>query len=216
MYMNNLLKVFTPKYYSMFPFFEKNAGNLVAAAEQLKLLMQTSDPEKQAEITKHISELEKNGEKITNDTCAFLSTLFIVPFDREDISELANKINDVLDYISSTGRMVKLYKLNEKYSVYIEMAEIIYLASKKISNCFEHLKDINSYKGLIIKGCENIRNLEKRADEIFYTGILNLFIEKENVIRLTKKKDILDRLMKCIHKTNAVVEVLRNIQLKVS
>ena len=213
---NNLLNLFAPKYYSMFPFFEKNAANLLAASEQLKLLMQTSEPEMQAEIIKRIGELEKTGEKITKDTYAFVNTLFIIPFDREDLSDLVNKIDDVLDYINRIAKMVKLYKFTEVYQVYSEMAEIVCLALKEISDCLEHLKDINSYKNLIIKGCGNIKDLEKRSDEIFYSGILNLFIDRSNAIGLTKKKDILDTFMKCISEIKAVAEVLRTIQIKVA
>jgi uncharacterized protein len=211
-----ILNVFTPKYFSLFPLFEKNAVNLVEASEQLKLLMVTSDPEKQGEIVNRIRELEKTGEKVSKDTYTFLHTLFVIPFDREDISELINKIDDVLDYINSIARMVKLYKIAETYPVYSEMAEVVCLAAKEISNCLEHLKDINSYKSLIINGCANIRDLEKSADEIFYSGILNLFIDRANAIGLTKRKDILDTFMKCIGETKEVAEVLRTIQIKVA
>ncbi len=211
-----LRSVFTPKYYSLFPFFERNGENLVEAAEQLKLLMKTNAPGMQEEITRRISELEKNGGKIVNDTCARLKTVFIIPFDREDISELVNKIDDVLEYINSMARMVELYKLTEIYPVYIEMAEIVYLASKEIRSSLEHLKDINSYKNLIIKDCENLRDLGKRADEVFYSGVLNLFIKQENAVRMTKKKDILDTFMKCIQETNEVAEIMRTIQIKVA
>lgn len=213
---DSLRSVFTPKYYSLFPFFEKNGENLIEAAEQLKILMKTNDPEIQKKITRRISELEINGGKITNDTCARLKTLFIIPFDREDISELVNKIDDVLELINSMARMVEQYKLTEIYPVYNEMAEIVYLASKEISSCLKHLKDISTYKNLIVKNCGNIRELGKRADEIFYSGILNLFIKQENAVSMTKKKNLMDNYMKCIQGTNAVAEVMRTIQIKVA
>ncbi len=213
---HSLRNVFAPKYYLLFPFFEKNAENLVAVAGQLTILLQTSDSEKQAEISNHISELEKNGEKITYDTVAFLNKLFIIPFDREDISELFSKINDFREYVNNIGKMVSLYKLDEIYPIYSEMTEIVNLVSEEISNCIKYLKDITNHKSQIIKACDNIRNLEKRADEIIYSGILNLFIDKEDVIRMTKKKDILDTFVKCIHQTDAVAEVIRTIQIKAS
>lgn len=212
----SLRSVFTPKYYSLFPFFDKNGENLVEAAEQLKLLMKTNDPAKQEEIARQISGLEKNSDIILKDTCARLNRLFILPFDREDISKLVNKIDDILEHINIMARMVKLYKITEIYPVYNEMAEIVYLASKEISSCLDHLKDIKSYKNLIIKNCGNIRDLVKRADEIFYTGIENLFTRQENAVSMSKKKDILDTYMKCIQETNMVAEIMRTIQIKVA
>jgi len=212
----SLRSVFTPKYYSLFPLFDSNGKNLVEAAEQLKLLMTTNDPAKQDEIARQISGLEKNSDIILKDTVARLNRLFILPFDREDISKLVNKIDDVLENINSIARMVKLYRISEIYPVYNEMAEIVYQASKEISSSLDHLKDINNYKNLIIKNCVNIRDLVKRADEIFYTGIVNLFTRQENAVSMSKKKDILDTFMKCIQETSLVGEIMRTIQIKVA
>ena len=212
----SLRSVFTPKYYSLFPFFDSNGKNLVEAAEQLKLLMTTNDPAKQDEIARQISGFEKNSDIILKDTCARLNRLFILPFDREDISKLVNKIDDVLENINSMARMVKLYRISEIYPVYNEMAEIVYQASKEVSSCLDHLKDINSYKNLIMKNCRNIRDLVKKADEVFYTGITNLFIKKEDAVSMTKKKDILDSYMKCMQEINSVAEIMRTIQIKVA
>ena len=216
MIRESLRSVFTPKYYSLFPFFDTNGKNLVEAAEQLKLLMKTNDPAMQEEIVRQISVLEKNSDIILKDTVARLNRLFILPFDREDISKLVNKIDDVLEYINNMARMVKLYKIPEVYTVYNEMAEIVYLASKEISKCLDHLKDINSNKNLLMKNCGNIKDLVKKADEIFYTGILNLFIKKEDAVSMTKKKDILDTFMKSMQEISTVAEIMRTIQIKVA
>lgn len=212
----SLRSVFTPKYYSLFPLFDSNGKNLVEAAEQLVLLMKTNDPVKQEEIARQISGLEKNSDIILKDTNARLNRLFILPFDREDISKLVNKIDDVLENMNNISRMVKLYKISEVYAVYNEMAEIVYLSSKEISSCLDHLRDINNNKNLIMINCGNIRDYVKRADEVFYTGILNLFIRKEDAVSMTKKKDILDTCMKCIQEVNSVAEIMRTIQIKAS
>lgn len=212
----SLRNAFTPKYYSLFPFFDRTGKNLIEAAEQLKLLMRTNDPVMQEEIARNISGLEKNSDIILKDTSARLNRLFILPFDREDISKLVNKIDDVLENINSMARMVKLYKISEIYPIYNEMAEIVYLASKEISSCLEYLRDINSHKVLINKTCGNVRDFVKKADEIFYTGITNLFIKKEDAVSMTKKKDILDTFMKCMQEINSVAEIMRTIQLKVA
>jgi predicted phosphate transport protein (TIGR00153 family) len=200
----------------LFPLFDSNGKNLVEAAQQLKLLMKTNDPVKQEEIASQISDLEKNSDIILKDTCARLNRLFILPFDREDISKLVNKTDDVLENMNSMARMVRFYKISGIYPVYNEMADIVYLASKEISSCLEYLKDINNHKSLINKSSANIRDLVKKADEIFYAGILNLFVEKEDAVSMTKKKDILDTYMKCMRDINSVSEIMRTIQIKVA
>lgn len=211
-----MLNVFAPKYYSLFPYFDNSAGNLILAAEQLKLLMQTGDPEEQIDIFKRINELEKTGDNIMYDIYSLLNRLFIIPFDREDINELVNKIDNVLDSIVEISRMIHFYKLSELFPLYSEMAEVIYLASNEIGTCCKHLRDVTGNKSHIMKACENLNQLEKKADDIFYCGVLSLYTASGNMAHLTKTKEILETLKRCVGETNSVSKSIRTILIKAS
>lgn len=210
------MNVFAPKYYSLFPYFDNSAGNLIIAAEQLKLLMQTDDSVEQIGIIKRINELEKIGDNVMYDIYSLLNRLFIIPFDREDINKLVNKVDNVLDSINEITRMMHFYKLQELFPVYSELAEIICLASHEIGICFNHLRDVSGSKRQIMKACENLNQLEKKADEIFYCGVLSLFTPNENISHLMKKKEILETLKRCVGETNSVAESIRAILIKAS
>jgi len=212
----SVLRAFTPKYFSLFPVFEKNAGNLIMAAGALKLLMQTTDTEKQDEIIRKINEFEKKGDDITQETYALLNGMLIIPFDREDINDLVNRIDDLLDSINKISRMVLINKLMEPVPVYIEMAEIVHLASKEIGTCFRHFKDIGKSKKKIIEGCSTLNHLEKKSDEIFYDGVFSLFAGKGGMTQISIKKNILDNFMKCQEEIKLVAEAIRTIVIKAS
>lgn len=211
---NSLLNVFTPKYYSLFPYFDNSAENLILAAEQLKLLMQTNDSIKQISISKQLIELEKIGNNVMYDIYTLLNRLLIVPFDREDIIKLINKVDKILHTITKISRMMHFYKLSELFPVYSELAEIIYLTSHEIGICFKHLRDVSDSKRQIIKACENLNQLAKKADEIFYFGVLSLFTPNGNMTHLMKKKEILETLKSCVGETNSVAESFRKILIK--
>ena len=211
-----MLHVFTPKYYTLFPYFEISAGNLIMAAEQLKLLMQTHDFEKQIDIIKRINELKKSGDNVTYDIYSLLNRLFIVPFDREDIVVLVNKVDNVVDSIFEIAKMIHYYKLSELLSAFSEIAEIIYLASYEIDICLRHLRDVSGSRKQIIEGCKNMNQLKKKADEIFYSGILGLFSPDTDMIHLSKGKEVLETLKKCVGETNVVAEKFKRILIKSS
>ena len=213
---NNLLNIFAPKYSLLFPYFENYTGNLTSAAEYFKLIMQTVDPEQQNVITRQINELQNKSNSLTYDIYSLLKRLFIVPFDREDIIELIIRIGEVLESINIISRMIRFYRPVEICPAYMEMAEIIYLASIETGYIVNNLNDIGRNRSFIILGCENLGTLEKRANEVFYSEILKLVVTSENAAQLTEKKNILETLMKCIHQTEAASETTRTILRKSS
>lgn len=210
----SLQRLFKPKYYSLFPFFEMITGNLISAAEQLKLLMNTVDSDEQFMIIKRINETEKIGNRITSEIYSFLSGLFVLPFDREDINNLVKKIDDFLDLINEISRMVRLYNPIQIVPAYREMAEVIFEASVEIGKSLEHLRDLKNSKSQILKKCRNLDQLEKNADEVHYSGLSNLFNASENATQLTKKKKILERFMVCMEETTEVAKAIRGIVIK--
>jgi hypothetical protein len=178
--------------------------------------MQTNDSIKQISISKQLIELEKIGNNVMYDISTLLNGLLIVPFDREDIIKLVNKVDKILHTITKISRMMHFYKLSELFPVYSELAEIICLASHEIGICFKHLRDVNDSKRQIMKACENLNQLAKKADEIFYFGVLSLFTPNGNMTHLMKKKEILETLKSCVGETNSVAESFRKILIKAS
>jgi uncharacterized protein Yka (UPF0111/DUF47 family) len=213
---NNLLNIFAPKYSLLFPYFEDYTGSITSAAEYLKLIMQTVDPEQQNVINRQINELQNKSYNLTYDIYSLLKKLFIIPFDREDMNELVIRIGDVLESIVNITRIMHFHRPVEICPAYKEMAEIIYLASIETGYIVNGLNEISRNRSFIILGCENLMTLEKRANEVFYSEILKLVIVRENLPHLTKRKNILEALMKCIRKTYAASETTRTILRKSS
>ena len=51
-----------------------------------------------------VKAIETAGDQITRDLIQLLNTQYVTPFDREDIYELATKLDDVVDYIEEVSR----------------------------------------------------------------------------------------------------------------
>lgn len=217
--MNNIdkfLKFFVPKDHSFFPLFENDAHNLIEASEQLKLLMSTEGLENQEKIIKQIKEYELIGDEITDKTYEQLNKSFITPFDREDIHELASNIDDVLDSMNGIGRRIKLYKPKKLIPVYKEIAEVICQAAQEIHICVNNLKDAGNNKEKIMKACDNLKDLEHKADELYYIGISDLFENEKDVSELIKNKEILEILERCVDETEDVSDTIKAILIKMA
>lgn len=213
---NSLLNVFAPKYSFLFPYFENYTGNLIMAAEQLRLLTQTVDSQQQNVINRQINEFHNKGYNLACDIYSLIDKLFIIPFDREDINELVIRVGEFLESVTSTVRMIHFSGLSEIYPAYIGMADINYQASIETGCIIKLLGDIKRNRSYIILGCETLNTLENRAKEVFYSELLNMIVASENMAQVTKTKNILESFMKCASHINSTVEIIRRILRKSS
>ncbi|MGB8006864.1 MAG: DUF47 family protein, partial [Terriglobales bacterium] len=82
-----------PKDSSFFVMFSAMSENLIAGARALVDLF--ADYQDVAKKIDQIHRIEREGDELTHAILTKLNQTFITPFDREDIHELASKLDDV-------------------------------------------------------------------------------------------------------------------------
>jgi uncharacterized protein len=85
-----------------FELFQAAADTIAAATTLLDLLTDLADPETKA---KQLAELEHQGDRITRTILTRLASTFIARLDRDDIFELAERLDNVPDAIEDVGAM---------------------------------------------------------------------------------------------------------------
>jgi uncharacterized protein len=216
MNIDSFLKFFVPKDHSFFPLFESDAHNLVKAATLLQELMSSTESTEYERIYKAIQDVEHIGDEITNKTYEQLNKSFITPFDREDIHELTAHIDDVVDSINGIARRICLYKPKKLIPVYVEMADLIYAGAKEIETAIHCLKDPVSNKRKITEACDRVKEIEHRADELYFSGIAELFDKEENTKELLKNNKILEILERSVDEEEDVTDILKAILIKMA
>lgn len=216
MNIDTILKFFVPKDHSFFPLFEHGAENLTKAAELLKILMDSSEASHHERINKEIKDIEHIGDEITDKTYEQLNKSFITPFDREDIHELAAHVDDVVDSINGISRRMCLYRPKHLMPVYKDMAEMVYLGAKEIETAIHCLKDPVKFKEQITKACENVTDIEHKADELYFVGVSELFEKEENTKELLKNNKILEILERCVDEEEDVTDTIKAILIKMA
>jgi uncharacterized protein len=216
MNIDSFLKFFVPKDHSFFPLFESDAQNLVKATEFLKELMSSTDIIDHERLYKEIRDVEHIGDEITNKTYEQLNKSFITPFDREDIHELTAHIDDVVDSINGIARRICLYRPKKMMPIYKEMAELIYAGAKEIETAIHCLKDPVSNKKKITDACDKVKAIEHLADELYFTGVSELFEKEEDPKELLKNNKILEILERCVDEEEDVTDTLKAVLIKMA
>ena len=216
MNIDSFLKIFVPKDHSFFPLFESDAQNLVKAAEILKELLSKTEIEEHERLYKVIRDVEHIGDEITNKTYEQLNKSFITPFDREDIHELTAHIDDVVDSINGIARRICLYKPKKMMPIYQEMAALVYEGAKEVETAIHCLKDPVANKEKITRACGIVTAIEHKADELYFTGISELFEKEEDPKELIKNNKILEMLERCVDEEEDVTDTLKSILIKMA
>jgi hypothetical protein len=216
MNIDTVLKFFVPKDHSFFPLFEADAQNLVKAAELLKELLASSSQELHEKLYKEIRDVEHIGDEITTKTYEQLNKSFITPFDREDIHELTAHIDDVVDSINGIARRICLYKPKKLMPIYVELADMVLDAAREIEKAIHCLKDPVSHKEKIMEACERVKKIEHNADEVYFTGVSELFEKEEDPKELLKNNKILEILERCVDEEEDVTDTLKAILIKMA
>lgn len=213
MSIDKVLKFFQPKDKTFYPLFGKAADNIVHISNLLLHCVKESDTEKRETIIKEIEHAEHIGDEITHEIMNNLNTVFITPFDREDIHYLASTIDDVADHVKDAALRIKLYKPNNVPSAVIKMAELISEGAVKVKAAIEELRDMRNIEKLR-KMIIEINNVENQSDAIFELALTDLFANEKDPIEIIKIKDIIAKMESASDRCEDIANVIESIIVK--
>ncbi len=202
----------TPRDEGFYDLFEQDTSNLVAAAEKLVDLFENyEDVEAKA---KHLKDLEHEGDAITHEIIRRVHRTFVTPIDREDISLLANTIDDVMDFIEAAGRTAYLYRITEPTDRAKQLAGIVSRVVHKLNEVMPRLRRTDQYPW-ILKQCVQINSLENEADDVKHAALAELFDACQmDTCDVIKWREIYEHLETATDRVEDVANVLEGIVLK--
>jgi len=193
-----------------FDTFSALAGKIHEGANLLHEMMRNYD--RPQESARRIKALEHECDQITHNLVKMLNKSFITPFDREDIHDLATKLDDVIDFIDTTADRMTFYNLTSPPPEMLGMADVLVRQTAVLKEAIANLRTSDH----ILEKCVEIHALESEGDRIFHEGLARLFnkTRKEDAIELIKEKDVLETVETATDMCEDVANVLEGIILK--
>jgi uncharacterized protein len=197
-----------PKDTSFFRMFAAMSENLIAGARALtNLFADYRDVEFKIDS---IRKIEREGDELTHAILTKLNQTFITPFDREDIYQLASKLDDVLDFIHTATTRILIYRITDPPPAAAELAKIILMQSEELQKAVSLMQK----NGNILVHCVEINRLENEADNVAQQAIASLFEHEKDPITLIKIKELIEFLERATDKAEDVANVLEAVVLK--
>jgi len=157
-----------------------------------------------------IKEIEHKCDHLTHQIIQRLNKTFVTPLDREDIHALAKSLDDVMDAIDASAKVVRLYKIRSVRFGARELARIVSLSVDEVLLALEALdKRIGVEKRAV-----EINRLENEADRIHEEALRRLFDEERDPVMIIKWKEILDFLEEATDCCEDVANLLEGVVVK--
>jgi predicted phosphate transport protein (TIGR00153 family) len=197
-----------PRDTKFYDLFEEMAKNVLDGAKLLHAIL--SDFQNIEARVQQLHDIEHKGDDLTHSVLVKLHQTFITPFDREDIHELATKIDDVLDFLHAAAERLVMYKITTAPVQAAELAAVIVRQSEEINKAVAKLDKHE----VVLEHCVEINRLENEADRLARTALAGIFDREKDPISLIKQKELIEVLETATDKAEDVANILESVVLK--
>ncbi|GAB7387476.1 DUF47 domain-containing protein [Bacillaceae bacterium] len=159
-----------------------------------------------------MKEYEDKGDQYTHELIKQLNTTSRTPLKREDILQLASKMDDVVDGLEACAMRFYMYNLTSVDKYMEQFARNIYLSTNEMTKAVEKLRQekFMQIREFTIK----INELETEADDLLRTSVKELFTKSTDAIAIIKYKEIYETLERISDSCEDVANTLETIIMK--
>ncbi|MEP6942258.1 MAG: DUF47 family protein [Betaproteobacteria bacterium] len=161
----NLFSRLMPPEESFTALFCAQAQHILHAAQALRLMVITG-----TDVDAHVAAIraiETAADIIAKKVFIAANRTFNAPIDREDILQLAHLLDDAVDLIEDTAKGIQRYAVASFPPEMWEMADAIVQSGERLRKVMPYLDSVTKDHVAIFALCEEIGQIEGRADDSF-------------------------------------------------
>jgi uncharacterized protein Yka (UPF0111/DUF47 family) len=200
-----------PRELKFFDMFDAMAATITRAAVLFhEMVTVFNDLPRRCQELKHQEEI---GDDLVFKIIKSLDRSFITPFDREDIHQLASKMDDLLDSIEETAYRFQEFRIDRPSQAAIDLARIINESCTHLEGAVRgcrHLKQPEE----IQRHLKEISRLENEADRIYRDADGAIFANPPDILTLIKWRELYQWLEETVDSCKEVSQIISEIVIK--
>lgn len=202
---------FIPKEMKFFDMFDQMAETISTAADQLHDMLNNFDDVSRR--CQEIKKVEETGDHLTFKIIKALDRSFITPFDREDIHQLAARMDDVLDNVEETAYRFQEFRIDRPTPAAVALAAIVKQSCHHLQQAVHGCRNLNKPEE-IQRNLKEISRLENEADVIYRDADSAIFADPPDVLTLIKWRELYQWLEATVDACKEVSQVISEIAIK--
>ncbi|MBS1183106.1 MAG: hypothetical protein H6Q99_2986 [Proteobacteria bacterium] len=155
-----------------FDLFAQHSETVVTAAHSLNALLSGDD--RDARIAEIVA-LEDKADGITREVLLAVRRSFITPFDRNDIKDLIQSMDDTIDTMHRVVKTIQLFEQRVFDPGMRDMGQDIVQAAKLVSEAIPLLKSVGTNAPRLTALSEEVSRVEGHSDFLHENGLKDLY-----------------------------------------
>jgi predicted phosphate transport protein (TIGR00153 family) len=201
-----------PREQKFFDMFDETTRIIVKAAQVFADLVDNFDHCDRR--VRDLNELENQCDLQVEMILKALGRTFITPFDREDIHELATRLDDVLDDMEEAAYRLTAFRIDKPTPEAIKMVLIIQESCRHVQKAVNLCRGKLASEEIAIE-LREISRLENEADVVFRDAEADLFANPPaDYATFIKWKEIYEWLENTVDACRNVAHVINEIVVK--
>jgi uncharacterized protein Yka (UPF0111/DUF47 family) len=201
-----------PKEERFFEQFTRHAQVTLSGAEALLALLSGSGDV--VRCCNEVNAREEEADAITRDVLTALRRSFITPLDRGDIKDLITSMDDAIDQMNKTVKVIRLFEFRNFTPRMLEMGELVVRAAKINVEAVPLLRSIGKEAGRLNALTEEMIRIEGQSDELHDQGRRDLFLSETNAIAFIIGTEVYDHLEEVVDRFEDVANEISAIVIE--
>jgi uncharacterized protein len=203
-----------PKDDRFFDLFARHSRTLVQGAVALEKLLQAGDAMQEHAV--EIATREQEADEITREVLLAVRRTFITPFDRGDIQDLIQSMDDAIDQMNKTVKAINLFEVRSFSPDMREMGSAIVRVAELTAEAIPLMRAIGTNAPQLSAFAEEVTRVEDRSDELHEAGLKALLRDgaATNVMDYIIGREILDHLEKVVDRFEDVAKKVNSIMVE--
>ena len=199
--------------YNYFNEFIKITDYIVESAVTLKDIIENFNLEKLNTDIHEVHRLENEADQIVHKMRGYLIKDFLPPIDREDISLVVNKLDNIEDGIDEILINIRILGITQIKEEVIDLINILVECTEAVREIFidfNNLKNIDLIKQKTIR----VNHLEEHGDRTYEIIMAALYKNELDPINLVKWTNIYNCLENTIDSCEEIADCIDEIVMK--
>ncbi len=212
--MFHFIKNLMPKEEKFFDLFEAHAAKAQEAAASLRIILDGGKTI--ADACAKLSSQEEEADHISYEVMQAIRRSFITPFDRSDIKALSSALDDAIDQMNKTGKVVMLYDVKEFEPNMRAMGDRVIMLAKITAEALPLLRNIGQNSAKLHTLTGEITKIEEQSDQLNDEGLRTLYKgrAKKDPLAFIIGSELYEHLEKVCDRFEDVAHVMSDIVIE--
>jgi len=195
---------------TFYDLFTESANHLVTGSALLAEMLAVGALHE--DVARRMREAEHAADETTHAIVRRVNSVFVTPFDREDIYALGSGLDDIMDLMDEVVDMILVYEVKVLPPELSDQVQVLQRCADLTAAAMPNLQSMKSLEEYWIE----VNRLENEGDRNHRRILAMIFSGEFKAVEVLKLKDIVEALEAAIDGFERVANTIEQIALKES